>query len=156
MFELCNVVEHLTHSDSIVSSLVFILTKQHGIRSGKFPLKTPGNAISETLYFKMSLDTLALKNLCLWWEFQSRLLFIISLLLKNFLTALRKTYLQQKARSLLKIHCTWCQIFLVNIPGKEYIIINHYHFEINISDKKSRRFDLSEVIFILLKIMKTQ
>ena len=64
------------------------------ISSGKFPLKTPGNAISETLYFKISLDASALKNLCLWCEFQSRLLFLISLLLKNLLTALRQTYLQ--------------------------------------------------------------
>ena len=37
---------------------------------------------------KMSLDALALKNLCLWCEFQSCLLFIISLLLKNIFTAL--------------------------------------------------------------------
>ena len=36
----------------------------------------------------MSLDALALRNLCLWCEFQSRLLIIINLLLKNFLTAL--------------------------------------------------------------------
>ena len=61
-----------------------ILTKQHGIL-----LKTPGNAISETLIFKMSLDASALKNLCLLCEFQSRLLFIVSLpVLKTFLTAL--------------------------------------------------------------------
>ena len=62
--------------------------KQHSIRSGKYPLKTLGNAISETLNFEMSLDALSLKNLCLWCEFQSHLLFIISLLLENFLTAL--------------------------------------------------------------------
>ena len=64
------------------------------ICSGKFPLKPPENAISETLYFKISLDASALKNLCLWCEFQNRLLFLISLLLKNLLTALRQTYLQ--------------------------------------------------------------
>ena len=87
-------MEHLGHFDSIVSSLVCILTKQHGICGEKFLLKTPGNAISVTLYFKISLDTLALKNVCLWCEFQSRLLFIISLPLENFLTALRQTYLQ--------------------------------------------------------------
>ena len=58
--------------------------KTHGIRSGKYLLRT----ISETLNFKMSLDASALKNLCLWCEFRSCLLFIISLLLKNFLTAL--------------------------------------------------------------------
>ena len=56
---------------------------------------TPGNAISETLNFKMSLDALVLKNLCLWCEFQSRLLFIISLLLKNFLTALLTALISQ-------------------------------------------------------------
>ena len=37
---------------------------------------------------KMSLDASALKNLGLWCKFQSHLLFIISLLLENFLTAL--------------------------------------------------------------------
>ena len=63
-------------------------TKQHGVRGGKNFSKTPGNAISETLYFKMSRDALAIKNLCLWCEFQSCLLFIISLLLQNVLTAL--------------------------------------------------------------------
>ena len=39
-----------------------ILMKQHSIRSWRYLLKTPGNAISETLNFKMSLDALALKN----------------------------------------------------------------------------------------------
>jgi len=62
--------------------------KQHDTHSGKYPLKTPENAISKTLNFKMSLDALALQNLCLWCEFWSRLVFITSLLLKNFLTAL--------------------------------------------------------------------
>ena len=60
-------------------SLVCILTKQHGIQGGKCLLKTPGNAIFVTQNFKMSLVSLTLKNLCLWCEFQSRLLFIISL-----------------------------------------------------------------------------
>ena len=54
------------------------------------PVKIPGNAISETLNFKMSLDALALKNLCL--DASSKdaytVLFITSLLLENFLTAL--------------------------------------------------------------------
>ena len=72
----------------IILSLACILTKQYGVRGGKFLLKTPGNAISETLNFKMSLDASVLKNLYLWCKFQSHLLFIISLLLKNFLTAL--------------------------------------------------------------------
>ena len=76
------------HFDSFVPSLASILTKQHSIRSGKYLLKTPGNAISDTLNIKLSLDASALKNLCLWCEFQSRLLFIINLLLENFLTAL--------------------------------------------------------------------
>ena len=76
------------HCDSIVPCLACIVTKQHGVRSGKYLLKTPGNAISKTLNFKMSLDASALKNLCLLCEFQSHLQFIISLLLKNFLTAL--------------------------------------------------------------------
>ena len=56
--------------------------------AGKYLFKTPGNAISETLNFKISLDASALKNLCLWCKFQSHLLFIIGLLLKNVLTAL--------------------------------------------------------------------
>ena len=73
----------------IVPSLPCILAKQHGVSGGKYLLKTPGNAISETLNFKMSLDASTLKNLCLWCEFQNYLLFIISLLLKNFLTALQ-------------------------------------------------------------------
>ena len=76
------------HFDGIVPSLVCILTKQTDVRGAKYLLKTSGNTISETLFFKISLDASALKNLCLWCEFQSRLLFIISLLFKNFLTAL--------------------------------------------------------------------
>ena len=63
--------------DGIVPSLACILTKQYGVRGGKYSLKTSGNSISETLNFTMSLAALALKNLCLWCEFQSRLLFII-------------------------------------------------------------------------------
>ena len=86
-------MECLQHFDGIVPSVASILTKQHSIRCGKYLLKTPGNAISETLNFKLSLDVSALKNLCLWCEFQSRLLFIISLLLENFLTALGSTCL---------------------------------------------------------------
>ena len=87
-FEPCDVVERLGHFDGIASSLACIPTKQHGVRGGKYPLNTPGDAISEILNFTMSLDASALKNVRLWCEFQSRLLFIISLLLKNFLTAL--------------------------------------------------------------------
>ena len=88
MFEPCDVVERLGHFNGIILSLACILTIQHGVRGGKFLLKSPGNAISETLNFKMSLGASAVKNLCLWCEFQSHLRFIISLLLKTFLTAL--------------------------------------------------------------------
>ena len=87
-FELYDVVEHLGHFDSIVPSPGCIPTKQHGVRRGKYLLKTLENSISETLNFKMLLDASALRNLCLWCKFQSRSLLIISLLLKNFLTAL--------------------------------------------------------------------
>ena len=92
MFKPCDVLECLWHLDSFVPSIgrACILMKQHGIRGGKYLLKTPGDAISETLIFKMSLDASALKNLCLWCKFQSCLLFIISLLLKNILTALTR------------------------------------------------------------------
>ena len=89
-FEPCDVVERLGHFDGIASSLACIPTKQHGVRGGKYLLNTPGDAISEILNFTMSLDASALKNVRLWCEFQSRLLFIISLLLKNFLTALHE------------------------------------------------------------------
>ena len=54
--------------DGIVPSLARILTKQHGIRGargGEYLLKTPENAISETLNFKMSLHATTLKNVCL-------------------------------------------------------------------------------------------
>ena len=55
-FEPCDVMECLEHFDGFVPSLACILTKQHGVRGGKYLLKTPGNAISKTLIFKMSLD----------------------------------------------------------------------------------------------------
>ena len=54
----------------------------------KYRFRTPGNGISETLNSKLSLIASALKNLCLWCEFQSCLPIIISLPLKNILTAL--------------------------------------------------------------------
>ena len=81
-------MERLGHFDGIVRSLACILTKQHGVRGGKYLMKIPGNAISEDLNFTLPLDALTLKNLCLWCKFKSPLLFIISLLLTNFLTAL--------------------------------------------------------------------
>ena len=48
MFELWDVLESLGHFDGIFPSLMCILTKQHGVRSGKYLLKNLGNAISET------------------------------------------------------------------------------------------------------------
>ena len=84
MFELCDVVERLGHFNGIIPSLTCILTKQHGIRGGELLLKTPGNAISVTLNFKMSLDASALKNLCLWCEFQSPYYSFSACYLKTF------------------------------------------------------------------------
>ena len=64
----------LLEMTSVLVNASFSLTEWQAVKmtffapcicSGKFPLKTPGNAISETLYFKISLDALALKNLCL-------------------------------------------------------------------------------------------
>ena len=56
--EPCNVVECPGHFDGIVPSLACILTEQHGVHGGKYLLQnTPGNAISNTLNFKMSLDS---------------------------------------------------------------------------------------------------
>ena len=46
-----------------VLRLVCNQTKHHGVHSGKYKKKSPGNAISETLIFKMSLDAPALKKL---------------------------------------------------------------------------------------------
>ena len=74
-------MERRGHFDSIVPSLVYILTKQHGVCGGKRCLKTTFNAIYETLNYEMSLDALALKNLFLSGEFQIHPLFIISPLL---------------------------------------------------------------------------
>ena len=92
MLKPFDVVECLGHFNGIIPSLAGILKNQHGVRIGKFLLNTPGNAISETLNFKMSLDSSTLKNLFLWCEFQIRLPFIISLRLKNFLTALHSLF----------------------------------------------------------------
>ena len=58
----------------------------HGIHSGKYLWKH--HFRDSKFQNDLSLDASALRNLCLWCEFQSRLLIIISLLLKNFLTAL--------------------------------------------------------------------
>ena len=82
------------HFDSIVLSLACVLTKL--CPRWKIPLENLWKC--QTLIFKMSLDASGLKNLCLCYEFQSRLLFIFRLLLRNFLTAL---YLQ------IKFQNTW-------------------------------------------------
>ena len=76
--------------NGVVPSLMCtcILMKQHGVRSGKYLLKPLEMPFLRLQNFHMSLDATALKNLCLWCEFQNCLLFIISLLIKNFLTAL--------------------------------------------------------------------
>ena len=71
MFELCHVLERQGLVDGIVPRLARFLMKQHGISGWKHLLKTLGNAITETLIFKSSLDALAPKNLCLWCEFHS-------------------------------------------------------------------------------------
>ena len=69
MFEPCDVLERLGHFDGIVPSLACILTKQRGVRGGKYLLKTPGNTIFETLIFKISLEALTPENLFLWCKF---------------------------------------------------------------------------------------
>ena len=104
--EPCDVVERLGRFDGIALSLVCILIKQRCVQCGKYPLKTPGNGIFQTLNFKMSLDASALKNLCFWCEFQSWLLFVIRLLLKNVLTALLLT---QKKLAGIMYQLLWCQ-----------------------------------------------
>ena len=54
----------LGHFDSLFDGIVPSLS--HGIRGGgEYLLKTPENAISETLNFTMSLAATFLKNLCL-------------------------------------------------------------------------------------------
>ena len=45
-------MEHLGPFNSIVPSLACILTKQHGVRGGKYLLKTPGNTISRDSNFQ--------------------------------------------------------------------------------------------------------
>ena len=69
-----------------------IPTKKCGVCDEKYLLKIPVNVTSVTLNLKMSQDDSAQINLCLLCVFQSRLLFIISLLLKNFLTVLPHSF----------------------------------------------------------------
>ena len=108
MFEPFDVVERQGNFNGIIPSLACILTKQHGVRGEKILLKIPGNAISETLKFKMSLDASALKDLCLWCVFQSHPLLIISLLLKIFLTALLFLYCSFKC---YRVACTLTWVY---------------------------------------------
>ena len=84
MFEPCDVVERLGHFNGIILSLACILTKQHGVRVEKFLLKSPGNAISETLNFKMSLDASVLKNLYLWCSSKATYYSLSACYLKSF------------------------------------------------------------------------
>ena len=56
-------MECLGNFDGIVLSLACILAKQHTVHGGKYFLKTPGNAISKTLNFKMSLECLGPQEL---------------------------------------------------------------------------------------------
>ena len=86
-------MECLGHFDSIVPSLARILTKQHGVRSGKYSV--PLENLKKGHFQDSNFQTVPrhivkrpFKNLCLWCEFQSCVRFIISRVLKNFLTAL--------------------------------------------------------------------
>ena len=87
--------------------------KKYGVCNGKYLLKIPGNVISETLNFNMSLDDSALRNLCLVCLLQSRLLFIISLLLKNFLTALPHSF-NNKVMENQTVSCFVLEVFFLS------------------------------------------
>ena len=54
----------------------------------KIPLENPWKRHFQDSKFQNALAASPVKNLCLWCKFQIHLLFIVSLLLKNFLTAL--------------------------------------------------------------------
>ena len=82
-FKQCNVVECLRYFDGIACSQSYVNSDETTSWHPWWKNKTPGNAISKTLNFKMSLDASVLMNLFLWYKFQSCLLFIISLLLKT-------------------------------------------------------------------------
>ena len=73
-------------------------------------------ASSKAAYY--SLLTCYLKT---FWQPCDRLIY-------NIYTTSQYTFNTLEGQITFKIHCSWSQIFLVNIPGKEYIIINHYHF----------------------------
>ena len=64
-FEPYNVMERLGYVSTAlfpVLRLVCNWTKQHGVHGRKYLLRSPENAISETLIFKMSQDAPALKK----------------------------------------------------------------------------------------------
>ena len=80
----------------------------------KYLLETPVNAISKTSKFQNA-------SLCLWCKFQTHLLFIISLLLKNFLTALHYiNILYMPSWKICEWHSTshvdsyWTAVFVFN------------------------------------------
>ena len=103
MFEPCNVVECLGHFNGIVPSITCVLTKQHGVCGGKYFLKNPCKRHFRNSKFQMSLDALALKNLCLGCEFQSCLLCIISLIqCDNKCPDLNNRLLQNKVQKINK------------------------------------------------------
>ena len=79
----------LGHFDGIVSSLVYSDETTWHPR-WKIPLENLWKHHFRDSNFQnvSTIDASSLKNLCLWYELQSYLLFIIRLLLRNFLTAL--------------------------------------------------------------------
>ena len=92
MLEPCNVVKCLGHFNGIVPSLVCILDvfwRNNMASVVDIPLGNPWKwHFWDSKNFQNVPRCLALRNLPIWCEFQSCLLFIISLLLENFLTAL--------------------------------------------------------------------
>ena len=70
-----------------------------------------------------------------------------------------KSVCKEKASHILTLCPETGKSFLKSIRGGkivknlEWIIKQLLNFEINISDKKSRRFDLSEVIFKCIKVL---
>ena len=93
VFELCDVLEHLRHFRGVVSSLLCILTKQHGFCCGKYILKPPGNAISETLNVKMSPDASPSRTRTFGASSKAAYYSLSVCYLKTFLTALETLYL---------------------------------------------------------------
>ena len=79
----------LGHFDGIASSLVYSDETTWHLR-WKIPLENLWKHHFRDSNFQnvSTIDASSLKNLCLWCELQSYLLFLIRLLLRNFLTAL--------------------------------------------------------------------